>query len=278
MIEINRETMREELLQRLISIFSLPETRFAVIKRLYIPKASDREALKDLAAQAVERCYHDFVSDIDIHVHVVLSPQSPFSREEYLRRIDRFGFREQECLGVIFAKETDTWRIILKNGMRYDFIFELTFDSQAEVFSLPPLSDEPRLPEVPLWPAENISRFWFESSYALTRLYRDHYLQADQQANVLLNETLTLQNTPLCRHGAIPFRRHGSREVPAYTLVDPDSCPFRSDTPGFSMIAGKVYAATVTFDRLITQRTPSYPERRQDLFAIWNFYHSTLYR
>ena len=48
MIEINRETMREELLQRLISIFSLPETRFAVIKRLYIPKASDREALKDL--------------------------------------------------------------------------------------------------------------------------------------------------------------------------------------------------------------------------------------
>ena len=187
MIEINRETMREELLQRLISIFSLPETRFAVIKRLYIPKASDREALKDLAAQAVERCYHDFVSDIDIHVHVVLSPQSPFSREEYLRRIDRFGFREQECLGVIFAKETDTWRIILKNGMRYDFIFELTFDSQAEVFSLPPLSDEPRLPEVPLWPAENISRFWFESSYALTRLYRDHYLQADQQANVLLN-------------------------------------------------------------------------------------------
>ena len=161
MIEINRETMREELLQRLISIFSLPETRFAVIKRLYIPKASDREALKDLAAQAVERCYHDFVSDIDIHVHVVLSPQSPFSREEYLRRIDRFGFREQECLGVIFAKETDTWRIILKNGMRYDFIFELTFDSQAEGYGFWASRDS--LSECPEARFSDVWRFDFEN-------------------------------------------------------------------------------------------------------------------
>lgn len=272
MIEINRETMKEEIRQRLISIFSLPETRFAMVKKLYIPKTTDRETLEDLAAEAVARCYHDFVSDIDIHVHVGLPPETFVDPEEYLSRIDRFGFDGSCCLGKVFVKDSSMYRIILKNGMRYDFIFDLTEDPHAEkLFLLPPAEDTTR-PTVKLWPAENIDRFWFESGYALTRLYRDHYLQADQQANLLLNETLILQGTPTHPYN-INFRRRGSQDVPEYSLADPNACPYRTDIPGFSHIAGKIYTAAVTYDRLITRRSPAYPQQHQNLFAIWEAYH-----
>lgn len=272
MIEINRETMKQELLQRLLSIFSLPETKCAVIKKLYIPRTADREILEDLAAEAISRCYHDFVSDIDLHVHVALPPEDYTSPKNYLSRIDRYGFDDTNCLGMVFTEERNTCRIILKNGIRYDLIFDLTPDAQADKILLPPLSQKNRRPEVKLWPAENIRRFWFEASYALTRLYRDHYLQADQQANLLLNETLTLQSTPTHRYD-IDFHRRGRQELPEYTLVNQRTCPYQDDTPGFSAIAGKIYAAALTYDRLITRRTPTYPEQHNTLFEIWNFYH-----
>lgn len=272
MIEINKETMKEEIRQRLISIFSLPETKFVIIKKLYIPKTTDHETLEDLSTEAASRCFHDFVSDIDIHVHAGLPPENAADPEAYLSRIDRFGFDGNSCLGKVFLKESSMYRIIQKNGMRYDFIFDLTEDPHTEKLLLSPDVKESDYPSVKLWPAENIDRFWFEAGYALTRLYRDHYLQADQQANLLLNETLLLQSTPVYA-ADISFRRRGSQDVPAYSLVNRHNCPYQTEIPGFSAISEKIYAAAVTYDRLITQRTSTYPKQSRNLFAIWDYYH-----
>ena len=41
-----------------------------------------------------------------------------------MKRIERFGINTDKCLGFCFVEENNMYRIIFKNGMRYDFGFE----------------------------------------------------------------------------------------------------------------------------------------------------------
>lgn len=48
-----------------------------------------------------------------------------------MKRIDRFGITKENSLGLYFIKENKMYRIVLKNGMRYDFGFEFGYDENA---------------------------------------------------------------------------------------------------------------------------------------------------
>ena len=128
-MKINQETVITELDQFINCIFGLPEVDCVKIRDVIIPKDEPREVkLQD----AMGKSYHDCYSDVDLSVVVRISPNDTITEAEYMRRIDRFGVNSDRCLGFCFVAENNMYRIIFKNGMRYDFGFEFEYDDNAE--------------------------------------------------------------------------------------------------------------------------------------------------
>ena len=86
-----------------------------------------------------------------------------------MKRVDRFGVNSDTALGWCFVPENKMYRIIFRDGMRYDFGFEFEYADNIKL----DLGEQPDAGEQnDNWPAENINRFWFVQIQALGKLYR----------------------------------------------------------------------------------------------------------
>lgn len=69
-MEINKGTMKKELISLLKNVFQLPEVYKVQIRGIDIISADESEKI----SSSVEECYHDVLSDIDVGIHVTLHP------------------------------------------------------------------------------------------------------------------------------------------------------------------------------------------------------------
>ena len=128
-ISLTKEKMEELFLQYLATIFGFPEVVSCCAKEVVIT----RETLGDAGKQAFESGFHDLYSDIDLSVKVRLPKNGSVTPEEYNKRIDRFGVTEDTALGWMYIPVNHIYRIIFKNGMRYDLIFEFEYTDDVEL-------------------------------------------------------------------------------------------------------------------------------------------------
>ena len=119
-MQINREIITKELDKLIDIIFTLPEVTAVKIRDVVMEKGENRT---DKLEEAIEKSYHDCCSDVDLAVLVTLSSKDTVTTSEYMKRIDRFGINEEKCLGFCQVEGNNMYRVIMKNGMRYDFGF-----------------------------------------------------------------------------------------------------------------------------------------------------------
>lgn len=219
--------------------------------------------------EAVEKSYHDVLSDIDLTVTVRMSPCDMITPEQYMCRLDRYGITQENCLGIVQVRESRLYRIILKNGMRYDFGFDFVFDEKASALANVIAVEMEQGKDLELLPYEQENRFWFVQIQALAKLYRNDFLIADHLANMNINETLVQQMVLRDIKYGTRFHRYGYCEALEYLQNNKEKCPYQKENPIFSQIAEKLHAASVAYDRLAVKLNPQYEEQRQIFFAIW---------
>lgn len=264
-MEINRETVTKELGNLVENIFALPEVAYVKVRDVVLYKGEDRA---DKLQEMIEKSYHDYCSDVDLSILVKRNPLDTVTISEYIKCVDRFGITSENCLGIAFVAENNMYRIILKNGMRYDFGIAFEEDEKAEWIELSPRKEEYSNPN---WPLENINRFWFVLIQALGKLYRNDFLIADHLANMNLNETLVQQMVLRDLKYGTNHHRYGYEEELAYLNHDGE-CTIHTNNPQFHMIADKIYCAALTYDELISKFYPEEKGRSREFFEIWKCY------
>lgn len=249
-------------------IFLLQEIECVRIREVLIGRDTAREnALHD----AMDRSYHDCYSDVDLSVVVRLSSKETVTPEEYMCRIDRFGITAEKCLGLFFVEENEMYRIIMKNGMRYDLGFEFIYDENAALLNFPAKEYEY---SNPYWPLKDVNRFWFVQIQALGKLYRKDFFISSHLANMNLNETLVQQMVLRDLKYRTNHHRYGQEEEIAY-LRNEYKCPVHTENETFNLIADKIYCAALTYDDLTRMFYPEYKSRSSDFFEIWRAYESS---
>lgn len=262
---LNRESMTNALHELIQKIFLLQEVTYVRIRDVIIKKG---DVSDEKIEQAMDRSYHDCYSDVDLYVNVKLSAKDTITPVEYMKRLERLGIKEEDCLGLIFSKENRLYRIVLKNGMRYDLGFEFEFNENIEYIQRTPQKEKYNNPN---WPMKNINSFWFIQIQALGKLYRKDYLIADHLANMNLNETLVQQMVLRDIKYGTNIHRYGYEEELSY-LKNRGMCPIHTENSVFNEIADKLYCAALTYDALAHEFYPEYEDRMGDFFEIWTCY------
>lgn len=188
--------------------------------------------------------------------------------KEIVERIERFVLSKEDCLGLIFDKENNVCRIVLKNGMRYDISFIFEYDDMANIIEIERKGKGDSNSNYPL---ENVNRFWFVQVQALGKLYRKDYLISDHLANTNLNETLVQQMILRDMKYGTNHHRYGDREELAY-LRNEGKCFIKTQDEIFNRIADKLYCAALTYDELIALFYPEYEKKSDNFFDIWKCY------
>ena len=266
LISLTKEKMEELFLQFLQEIFGHPEVTGCCVKDVVIT----RETMEDAGKKAFEASFHDLYSDVDLSVTVCLPKDGSVTPEEYNKRIDRFGVTADTALGWMFVPENSVYRIIFYNGLRYDLIFEFEYADDVSLVLedfVSPVEDNSA------WPVDNINRFWFIQLQALGTLYRKDHLISAHLANVNCNETLVMQMIMRDQQYGTNHHRYGYSEELEYEK-DLGRVPYRSDDPVFNRIADRLYAAALTYDRLVKCFYPEYRDRSGAFFDIWDWYES----
>ena len=263
MISLARQSMETAFASFCEELFRLPEIESIKARTVTVLLDNLREAAKE----AVAVSYHDCFSDIDMGIRVCLPTDGFVTPEEYMRRIDRLGVTEETALGWMFVPENAMYRIIFRNGMRYDFGFEFTYADGASV----ELGEAPVYAENANWPLENIRRFWFVQVQALGKLYRRDYLIGAHLANMNCNETLVMQMVLRDLKYGTNHHRYGYAEESEY-VKDLGKVPYAGGDATFDRIADRLYAAALAYDRLTKELYPEYRDNSEDFFAIWNWY------
>lgn len=264
-MKINREIIAIELDKLIDIIFQLPEVTAVKIRDIVMGKGEDRSAKLQ---GAMEKSYHDCCSDVDLAVLVMLSTKETVTESEYMKRIDRFGIGEENCLGYCYVEENNMYRIILKNGMRYDFGFEFCYDENANPICFELKEEEYSHPN---WTRDNVNRFWFMQLQALGKLYRKDFLIGSHLANMSLNETLVQQMVLRDMKYGTNHHRYGYEEELTY-LKYQGKCPVKSGNSTFDLVADKLYAAALAYDELTKAFYPEYESRSENFFEIWKCY------
>ena len=286
MICLSRQIMESEFEKYIDKIFKLPEVKNAKVRDVII----DRDNKDNTIKQAFDIGYHDCYSDIDLSIMVRLPKNGSISADEYMKQLDRFGVNEDTALGWVFVPENHMYRIIFKNGMRYDFGFDFEYldddllnaetkNNQEYLLNAEIKSgqdnkiyDENRIyTESKYWPIENINRFWFVQIQALGKLYRKDYLISSHLANMNCNETLVMQMVLRDIKYDTNHHRYGYSEELEYVKYLGKS-PYKTDDT-FNRISEHIYAAVLAYDRLVKEFYPEYKERSSILFEIWDYYH-----
>lgn len=266
LVRLTRENMEENFLQYLETVFGFPEVLSATVKGVEIT----RETISTSGKQAFEAGFHDVFSDIDMTVKVQLPGDGSVTAESYLQRIDRFGVTTDTALGWMFVPEKNVFRIVFKNGMRYDLHFEFEYKDAASVVMTPAEKEE----DNPDWPVENINRFWFIQVQALTKLYRRDYLIGAHLANMNCNDTLVMQMIMRDKKYSTNHHRYGYSEALEYTAALGEM-PYKTPDTTFARIADHLYSAALAYDRLVGYFYPDYRARSDEFFAIWDCYDGT---
>lgn len=264
-MQINREIITKELDKLIDIIFTLPEVTAVKIRDVVMEKGENRT---DKLEEAIEKSYHDCCSDVDLAVLVTLSSKDTVTTAEYMKRIDRFGINEEKCLGFCQVEVNNMYRVIMKNGMRYDFGFEFTYDEKADIVSFIPKEEEYNHPN---WSRDNVNRFWFTQIQALGKLYRKDFLIGSHLANMNLNETLVQQMVLRDMKYGTNHHRYGYEEKLIY-LKYKGMCPVKSGHDTFDLIADKLYSAALAYDELMKIFCPEYESRSENFFEIWKCY------
>lgn len=272
MIEINKVIMFHELIKRIDTAFSLPETSAVKIRDIVIEKIHTKEYRLELIKNAVEISYHDVLSDIDMVVVVKLAPN--IKPDQYMKMIDRYGITKDNYLGLVFVSENKMYRIILQNGMRYDFGFDFVYDDNAD--NIPNITSANFGNNDEKWSIVKIDEFWFLQIQAIAKLYRNDYLISDHLANIGINETLVQQMVLRDIKYGTNHHRYGYLEELEYLQVNKAKCPYRRENPTFDMIAAKIYSSTIAYDKLTLEFYPQFKERKEILFDIWDCYEKAL--
>ena len=256
-VEMNFELLVNKLL-------SLPEIECIKIRKLEICQSNKAEMIKS----AVNECYHDSYSDIDLCVIINLSAKGGISPDEYVKHIEHWGFPSELLLGICFVPENSMYRIICKNGMRYDFGFEFVLQDNTPVINIKPNNEQKSNAK---WPIENINRFWFIQIQALGKLYRNDFLISSHLANMNINETLVQQMILRDLKYNTNHHRYGYREELTH-LKYTGQCPYKSGNATFDYIADRIYAAALAYDELVAFFYDNYEPRSKDFFDIWKCY------
>lgn len=264
-MEINREIIKRELDNFINNIFLLPEINCVKIRDVVIKKGEKRT---DKLEEAMDKSYHDCYSDVDLSIVINISSKDVIGPKEYMKRIERFGINTDKCLGFCFVEENNMYRIIFKNGMRYDFGFEFEYNDNAEFIIFQPREDEYSNPD---WSIENVNRFWFVQIQALGKLYRKDFLISNHLANMNLNETLVQQMVLRDMEYGTNHHRYGYEEQIAY-MGNKCKCPIKTGNDYFNIIADKIYSAALTYDELTLLFYPEYKSRCSDFMEIWKCY------
>lgn len=264
-MQINREIIKKELDKLIDAIFTLPEVTAVKIRDVIMKKG---EVRTDKQEEAMEKSYHDCCSDVDLAVLVTLSTKDTVTESEYMKRINRFGISEENCLGFCFVEGNNMYRIIMKNGMRYDFGFEFCYDENAEPVSFGLKEEKYNHPN---WSRDNVNRFWFVQIQALGKLYRKDYLISSHLANMNLNETLVQQMVLRDMKYGTNHHRYGYEEELTYVKYQ-GKCPVKSGNGTFDLIADKLYSAALAYDELTKAFYPEYESRSENFFEIWKCY------
>ncbi len=264
-IRFSKKKMEESFLLYLEDIFKHPEVASAAVKGIVIT----RETIREAGRQAFEAGFHDIYSDTDLSVKVCLPRNGSVTPADYMKRIDRFGVTKDTALGWMFIPANPMYRIIFKNGMRYDlgFVFE---DAGEDPLVLEPYIGEEENTD---WPIDNINRFWFIQIQALGKLYRKDYLISSHLANMNCNDTLVMQMILRDLQYGTNHHRYGYSEQLEYTK-DLGKHPFQTEDATFDRIADHLYAAALSYDRLAKHFYPDYQARSDGFFAIWDGYAS----
>ena len=120
MIRLSRESMEDAFVKYLETVFEHPEIIRASVRNIVI----NRENTEDAEKRAFEAGFHDCFSDIDLAVKVCLPSDGSITPAQYMKRVDRFGVNSDTALGWCLVPENKMYRIIFRDGMRYDFGFE----------------------------------------------------------------------------------------------------------------------------------------------------------
>lgn len=272
MIEINKEIIYNELIKRIDTAFSLPETCAVKIRDIVIEKIHTKEYMLELIKKAVEISYHDVLSDIDMVVVVKLSPN--IKPDQYMKMIDRYGIIKDTYLGLVFVSENMMYRIILQNGMRYDFGFDFVYEDNAD--NIPNITRANNEIDNDKWSMVKIDEFWFMQIQAIAKLYRNDFLISDHLANVGINETLVQQMVLRDIKYGTNHHRYGYQEELEYLQVNKANCPYKRENPTFNIIAAKIYSTSIAYDKLTLAFYPQFKERKEILLNIWDCYEKAL--
>lgn len=244
MLELSREIVEHHFTRLVEQLFSHPEIDGIRIRDTMISRDNNSQMMK----KAVDKSYHDIYSDIDLTVVIRLKNNEEISPERYVMNIAHwFGDAVGEILGVCFVSEHNMYRIVLKNGIRYDWGFEFVISDSAIDFQLKPMAEQHSHEN---WPIKNINNFWLVQIQALGKLYRKDYLISSHLANVNINETLVQQMVLRDLEYHTNHHRYGYREDLIYHKYI-DRCPFSDVDNTFDEIAKRLYAAAFAYDELV---------------------------
>lgn len=264
MIELSKDSVERHLCSLADKVLSLPEIEYIKIRKLEIHKGNQYQMIKS----AVNESYHDSYSDIDLCVVVRLSAEGGISPDEYVEHVGHWGFPLKAILGIYYVPENRMYRIVLKNGMRYDWGFEFEIQKNAPIVKLD--SNNPQNDNAN-WPIENVNRFWFVQIQALGKLYRNDFLISSHLANMNINETLVQQMVLRDLKYNTNHHRYGYKEELTY-LKYMAQCPYKSGNTTFDDIAGRIYSAALAYDELVGYFYNDYEPRSKDFFDIWKCY------
>lgn len=265
MIDCSKEAVTVQFGLRAEKLLSLPEIECIRVGEVEIR----RENQDKTVPLAVDACYHDRYSDIDLCA-VVQYAEGGIAPEYYVKHTERWGFAREAILGSCFVPENCMYRIALKNGMRYDFGFAFVPRKGLPPLRLPPTAEQEQNAD---WPAENIDRFWFVGLQALGKLYRNDFLISSHLANLNINETLVQQMVLRDLKYHTNHHRYGYGEELAYSRYRAQ-CPYRCGNGTFDEIAERIYAAALACDELTPYFYADYEPRSKYFFEIWEHYEA----
>lgn len=271
--------MKQETMSFLKVLFTLPEVEKIQIKELIIPSYEDELIIN----AALDLCYHDRYSDVDINAHIRLHPIDFYGTTPvYKEHFSRLGFQD-ELLGKAFVSMEngkEGIRICKASGIRIDFTCFPTLDEGAMPFESAcedeKTTDNSEKVTVTqsYWDLEKADWFWFVAVQALGKLMRKDYLIATHLANILINEGLHAQmiirdhtyNTNIHRYGY-------AEELEFLSVIKNSKLPFTgTEDETYNHIAEFLHSAVVSYDKLIPMLNGAYRSKLPTYMKIWDCY------
>lgn len=269
-MHLDQEMMKAELTALVNRAFSLPEVKCIRVRDTVICRGREKA---DRICEAVEKSWHDYLSDVDLCIEVQLHPDSGVTQEEYTAGIERFGFDRETCFGRSFIPQSSMWRLALKNGVRFDVGFSVEWSPEGEKLAAFPQVEEDEDGPVGelVWPMKRADAFWFVQVQALGKLFRNDYLIADHLAHMGLNETLEQQMVMRDIRYGTNHHRYGYAEKRGYEEYL-EECPFLTGDKNRDAIARKLYAAAMAYEEYLNCFHTNWNNQSWYFFDLWECY------